>query len=84
MHAAHDACMRALIAALGCVLVAGCAGWSSVDCTADAYALGERDGRLGATPQAELYAQRCGAAPDREKYEAGWGAGRAQRPTPPV
>ena len=76
--------MKPLIAALACALLAGCAGIATSDCTNDAYSLGTRDGRLGATPQAELYAQRCGASIDREKYEAGWNAGRAQRPAPPV
>jgi hypothetical protein len=74
--------MKTFIAGLGCVLAAGCASLSSADCGADAYALGQRDGRLGATPQAELYAQRCGAAPDRAKYDAGWRAGYDQRPIP--
>lgn len=76
--------MKTLIAGLAGLLIAGCAGLSKVDCSADAYQLGERDGRLGATPQAEIYAQRCGASPDLQKYNAGWAAGRAQRPTPPV
>jgi hypothetical protein len=76
--------MKTGIAALAFLFTAGCAGISSIDCTADAYALGERDGRLGATPQVEFYAQRCAVAPDRAKYDAGWQAGRAQRPVPPV
>ena len=84
MRLAHHACMKTFIAGLACLLVAGCAGLSRADCTGDAYALGQRDGRLGATPQAELYARRCGAAVDLEKYNAGWSAGRAQRPNPPV
>lgn len=84
MCAAHDARMKTSIAAAALLLIAGCAGLSSVDCTTDAYSLGARDGRLGATPQAELYAQRCGTAPDLQKYNEGWAAGRAQRPTPPV
>ena len=84
MSAAHDRCMKIFMAGLAGLLLAGCAGLASVDCTTDAYSLGARDGRLGATPQAELYAQRCGTAPDLEKYNAGWAAGRAQRPTPPV
>jgi hypothetical protein len=75
--------MKTLIA-LSCALVAGCAGIANSDCATDAYSLGARDGRLGATPQAELYAQRCRAAVDRERYEAGWAEGRSQRPTPPV
>jgi hypothetical protein len=76
--------MKTSIAVLALLLIGGCASLTSVDCTTDAYSLGARDGRLGATPQADLYAQRCGTAPDWEKYNAGWAAGRAQRPTPPV
>jgi hypothetical protein len=74
--------MKTLIAGFFCLLVAGCASLSSSDCGGDAYALGQRDGRLGATPQSELYAQRCGAAPDRAKYDAGWRAGSSERPIP--
>ncbi len=62
--------------------VAGDASFSSSECGADPYALGQRDGRLGATPQAEFYAQRCGTAVDGVKYEAGWRAGYSERPIP--
>jgi hypothetical protein len=60
---------------------AGCAGTS--DCGGDWYAIGQRDGRLGATPQAELYARRCPAV-DSERYGEGWRDGFDQRPRPVV
>jgi hypothetical protein len=82
MRSAHHGLMKNLVASLACVLVAGCAGLSGAQCGADAYALGSRDGRLGATPQAELYAQRCSAPLDRAQYDAGWRSGYAQRPIP--
>jgi len=82
MRAAQHGRMKNLIAGFACMLVAGCASFSSADCGTDAYALGQRDGRLGATPQSDLYAQRCGAAPDRAQYDAGWRAGYSQRPIP--
>lgn len=59
--------------------MAGCA--TSGDCSGDWYAIGQRDGRLGANPQAELYAQRC-AAVDAGRYRDGWRDGFAQRPIP--
>ena len=74
--------VRSFAAGLACLVLAGCAGLAGSDCAADAYALGQRDGRLGATPQAELYAQRCGVSLDRAKYEAGWRAGYSERPIP--
>jgi hypothetical protein len=82
MRGAHAGRMKNVIAGFACLLVAGCASLSSAECGADAYALGQRDGRLGASPQAELYAQRCGIAPDRAQYDAGWRAGYSQRPIP--
>ena len=74
--------MKNLICAFACLLVTGCAGLASSDCGADAFALGQRDGRLGASPQSERYAERCGAAVDAEKYREGWRAGYSQRPVP--
>ena len=74
--------MKTFTSLVACFLVAGCAGISSTDCGTDATALGARDGRLGASPQAELYEQRCGAPIDREKYQAGWRSGYGQRPLP--
>ena len=82
MRVAQHERMKTLIAGFAFLLVAGCASVSSADCSAGAYALGQRDGRLGATPQSDLYAQRCGAAPDRAQYDAGWRAGYSQRPIP--
>ncbi|MGQ0650804.1 MAG: hypothetical protein ACT4P4_00845 [Betaproteobacteria bacterium] len=76
--------MKTLIACLSCLLAAGCAGILGSDCGANPYALGQRDGSLGATPQADLYAQRCGAPVDRAKYDAGWQDGFSRRPRPVV
>jgi hypothetical protein len=59
-------------------LIAGCA----TDCGSDWYALGQRDGRLGAQPQSEFYAARCAAPVDAARYSDGWRAGYAQRPLP--
>ncbi len=67
-------------AALACALLAGCA--TTTDCGSDWYAIGARDGRLGAQPQAEYYASRCAAPVDRALYASGWQDGFAQRPTP--
>ena len=64
------------------VLLGGCASLSSTDCGSDRYATGERDGRLGATPQAQLYATRCGLAVDEKRYSDGWREGFSQRPVP--
>ena len=61
------------------VAAAACA--TSGDCSGDWYGIGQRDGRLGATPQAELYAKRCSAV-DAEKYAEGWRSGYGQRPNP--
>ena len=76
--------MRNLIASFACVLATGCAGITGSDCGADPFELGQRDGRLGATPQAELYEQRCKAPVDRAKYESGWRDGFSKRPRPVV
>ena len=63
-------------------LPGGCASVSGGDCGGDWYALGARDGRLGATPQAQSYAARCGMALDDERYREGWRAGNSERPIP--
>ena len=63
-----------------CALLAGCAG---VDCGSDWYATGQRDGRLGAEPQAENYAARCAGQVDRARYAEGWQSGFAMRPRVP-
>jgi hypothetical protein len=57
------------------VLAGGCAA----DCGPDWYAIGQRDGRLGAY-QAEIYARRCSVTVDTGRYEEGWQEGFAQRP----
>jgi hypothetical protein len=66
------------ILVLACLL-GGCAA----DCTGDWYAIGQRDGRLGATPQADIYASRCGGNVDRARYQEGWQSGDAMRPKTP-
>jgi hypothetical protein len=68
-----------LLVRLLCFLVSGCAG---VDCTSDAYALGLRDGRLGAQldAQADLYGTRCGAPIDKTRYAEGLRDGLRARP----
>ena len=58
-------------------MVAGCAG---IDCGSDWYAVGQRDGRLGADAQIENYAARCGGNVDRGRYAEGWQSGFAMRP----
>ena len=68
----------AVIAAL--VLLAGCA---SVDCGPDWYAVGERDGVLGASAQEANYAARCGAV-DAVRYREGFQEGFSRRPRPTV
>ena len=61
------------------VFLGGCAA----DCGGDWHAIGARDGRLGATPQADIYASRCGGNVDRARYAEGWEAGNAMRPRTP-
>ena len=68
-------------AVLATTLLASCAT-SAVDCSPDWYAIGQRDGRLGAVAQDEYYASRCPAPVDRAQYASGWQAGFAQRPLP--
>ena len=63
-------------------LLGGCASVSAGDCGGDWYATGARDGRLGATPQAQSYAARCGVAVDEKRYSDGWRDGYSQRPVP--
>ena len=55
----------------------------AADCAGDWYAIGQRDGRLGATPQADIYASRCGGNVDRARYQEGWQSGDAMRPKTP-
>ena len=74
--------MKNTIFALACALATGCASIGGNDCATDAYQLGQRDGRIGASPQADLYAARCSASIDRDRYLEGWRAGYSQRPIP--
>jgi len=60
-------------------MLGGCAA----DCGGDWYAIGQRDGRLGATPQADIYASRCSGNVDRARYQEGWQSGDAMRPKTP-
>jgi hypothetical protein len=69
----------ALIAALASTVLAGCA---TTDCSRDWYAVGQRDGSLGALPQYEYYSARCAAPVDRTQYMSGWEDGFARRPLP--
>jgi len=72
------------IALLAIVLLSGCAGAQSVDCTGDWFEIGKRDGRMGAYSQVERYVARCSGPVDRARYEEGHRAGSAERPRPPV
>ena len=63
------------------ILASGCAS-TTTDCGGDWYALGARDGRLGARPQADLYETWCAARVDTARYMNGWQAGFAERPIP--
>jgi len=75
--------VKSLIVAF-CLTLTGCAGLAADECRdgADWYQIGQRDGRLGASPQADLYASRCGVQPDAARYTQGWQAGFAARPVP--
>ena len=61
-----------------CALCAGCATAGATDW----YAIGARDGRLGAWPQDEYLQSRFSTTGARELYLRGWEAGFAQRPHP--
>ena len=71
--------MRALI----CLMLGGCASAGS-DCGPDWYAVGQRDGRLGAQmeQQAAIYSARCSAQVDQARYAEGWREGFRARPIP--
>jgi len=64
------------VLALGCACLAGCA----TDCGPDWFAVGQRDGRMGADSQIESYAARCGGPVDRARYAEGLQSGAAMRP----
>lgn len=72
------------LAVAGLVVLAGCAGLRAADCGPDWHAVGQRDGRLGASPQAEIYARRCGVEVDTANYLRGWQEGFGMRPRPTV
>jgi hypothetical protein len=76
--------MKFLLAAASFIAVAGCAGLGAADCGPDWHAIGQRDGRLGAQPQAENYARRCGVEVDTASYLRGWQEGFGMRPRPTV
>jgi len=57
---------------------AGCATYG----TTDWYAIGARDGRLGAWPQDDYMESRFSTPNDRAQYLRGWDDGFAQRPNP--
>ena len=76
--------MKLLMSVAFFTLLAGCAALGSVDCGPDWYATGQRDGRLGAQPQEEIYARRCGGGVDAARYRDGWQDGFSRRPRPVV
>lgn len=76
--------LRFVAAAAFVVIAGGCAAVTAADCGPDWYAIGARDGRLGARPQAEFYAARCAGPVDTARYMNGWQAGVYERPIPPV
>lgn len=73
--------MKILAASALLTLLAGCADLGKIDCGPDWYAIGQRDGRIGAQPQDASYAQRCGAV-DAARYRDGWQDGVSARPRP--
>lgn len=76
--------MHTYIGITATLLLAGCTTLGGADCGPDWYATGQRDGRIGAQPQAEFYAQRCSAPVDSASYLRGWQDGLRMRPTPTV
>ena len=75
--------MRFLILFL-LLIIGGCAV-SAADCGPDWRAIGERDGVLGAQPQIERYAAKCGGViPDAKRYDEGYRDGFGRRPRPTV
>jgi hypothetical protein len=66
----------ATVLAIACACLAGCA----TDCGPDWFAVGQRDGRIGADSQIENYAARCGGSVDRARYAEGLQSGAAMRP----
>jgi hypothetical protein len=74
--------MKSSLISLACLL-AGCASAGS-DCGPDWYAVGQRDGRLGASMDVQVaaYAARCTAPMDQARYAEGWRDGFRARPIP--
>ena len=74
-----------LVVSFACLAaVTGCAALGSADCVPDWHSIGQRDGRLGAQPQAEAYARRCGVEVNTANYLRGWQDGFGMRPRPTV
>ena len=74
--------MKSLFCIAALVALTGCAQLGAADCGPDWYGIGRRDGTLGAQPQVEAYARRCGVEVDRESYRRGWEEGIYLRPRP--
>jgi len=74
--------MRILLTAACLAALAGCGAFGTADCGPDWYAIGHRDGILGAYPQSDLYARRCDAPVDAARYRDGWQDGFRRRPNP--
>jgi hypothetical protein len=72
--------MRPVLITLIGLLCRACA----VDCGGDPYALGQRDGRLGAQLQSQpqIYSARCSAPIDQARYAEGLSEGLRARPIP--
>jgi len=70
---------RILAAGAFAAILAGCAGLGAPDCGSDWYAVGQNDGRIGASSQVERYATSCPNI-DRQRYQEGHAAGTAARP----
>lgn len=71
-----------LVLVLATLFLAACSALGTADCGPDWHAVGVRDGRIGAQPQVESYAGRCGVGVDSAEYLRGWQEGVRQRPIP--
>jgi hypothetical protein len=71
--------MKTLLISVLCLLTTACASAGS-ECSSDAFALGRRDGVLGA--QMQQTGARCDAQFDQARYADGWRAGISARPIP--
>ena len=70
-----------MLSTLTAATLAGCAS-APTECSANWYEIGQRDGRLGAAPQAGYYQAHCTSPIDRARYQSGWEDGYARRPLP--